>query len=257
MTSPIHDILIIGAGPAGLAVAARLREPTPSAVFTDAEHNRYQWIKKHSGRMNLRPGGVDAGKKSKCSAAGCCDGGKGGVMPHRLDIKVLDSSGPTWLQNWTSNFSALGISHLRSPMFFHPCPRDRDGLLAFAQETGRCGECVEIANCVGKEMSKHRRKKKMAKGEGGGVGVASKKGVLEIDERDRKDYYTPSAEVFCDYCWDVVGRYGLEGLVEEAKVASIDFGSWDQEVDLHDEADPTKKLFKVTTTGGDIKFAKV
>ena len=55
MATAIHDVLIIGAGPAGLAVAARLREPTPSALFTDAEHNRYQWIKKYSGRMNLRP----------------------------------------------------------------------------------------------------------------------------------------------------------------------------------------------------------
>ena len=40
MTIVVHDVLIVGAGPAGLAVAARLREPTPSAVFTDAEHVR-------------------------------------------------------------------------------------------------------------------------------------------------------------------------------------------------------------------------
>ncbi|KAL8666617.1 MAG: hypothetical protein Q9168_007451 [Polycauliona sp. 1 TL-2023] len=256
MAHPIHDILIIGAGPAGLAVAARLREPTPSAVFTDAEHNRYQWIKKHSGRMNLRPRGKDEGKRSRCSVVGHCGGGGGGGKgndePHRLSIAVLDSSGPTWLQSWLANFSALGISHLRSPMFFHPCPRDRDGLLAFAQEKGRCGECVEIANCVGKSMSKHRRKKKMAKGEGVGVGA-----VLEIDERDRKDYYTPSAGVFCDYCWDVVGRYGLGGLVEEAVVESVDFGVWDEEVGLDREADVAEKIFKVTTMGGDVKFAKV
>ena len=34
--------------------------------------------------------------------------------------------------------------------------------------------------------------------------------ALEIDERDRKDYFSPSAGVFGDYCSDVVGRYGLE-----------------------------------------------
>ncbi|KAL8757903.1 MAG: hypothetical protein Q9199_001866 [Rusavskia elegans] len=263
MTTPIHDILIIGAGPAGLAVAARLREPTPSAVFTDAEHNRYQWIKKHSGRMNLRPRGCGA-QGSKCSSVGGCNGVKGdddtttsSGSTHRLDIKVLDSSGPNWLHSWIANFAALGISHLRSPMFFHPCPRDRDGLLAFAQETGRCDECVEIANCVGKSMSKHRRKKKIAKGHEIGT-VRSKKGAaLEIDERDRKDYFTPSAEVFCDYCRDVVGRYGLEDLVEEAQVASIDFGSQYEEVDLHHEDDPAVRFLKVTTTDGNIRFTKV
>lgn len=66
MTAVVHDVLIVGAGPGGLAVAARLREPTPSAVFTDAEHNRYQWVKKHSGRMNLLPRGPDTAR-SKCS----------------------------------------------------------------------------------------------------------------------------------------------------------------------------------------------
>ncbi|KAL8657886.1 MAG: hypothetical protein Q9226_001483 [Calogaya cf. arnoldii] len=238
MATPIHDILIIGAGPAGLAVAARLREPTPSAVFTDAEHNRYQWIKKHSGRNRN-------------------DDTKIGNT-HRLDIKVLDSSGPNWLRSWMANFAALGISHLRSPMFFHPCPRDRDGLLAFAQETGRCDECVEIANCVGKSMSKHRQKKRVAKGQGIGGGSATKNApVLEIDERDRKDYFTPSAEVFCDYCRDVAERYGLEDLVEEGQVASIDFGTYDGEVGLRHEDDPAARLFKVTTADGESRFAKV
>ncbi|KAI4226473.1 MAG: hypothetical protein L6R36_003128 [Xanthoria steineri] len=256
----MHDILIIGAGPAGLAVAARLREPTPSAVFTDAEHNRYQWIQKHSGRMNLRPRGHGA-QRSKCSVVNNHKYGIGNKdTTSNLDIQVLDSSGPGWLHSWMANFAALGISHLRSPMFFHPCPRDRDGLLAFAQETGRCGECVEIANCVGKSMSKHRRKKKVAQGLEIGTTVRRRdKGAvaLEIDERDRKDYFTPSAGVFGDYCADVVGRYGLEDLVEEAQVASIDSGSDFDEVDLHHKDETTKKIFKVTTTDGIIRFAKV
>ena len=49
----ILDVLIVGAGPCGLAVAARLHEETPSAMFTDEEHQRYHWISKHSGRMPL------------------------------------------------------------------------------------------------------------------------------------------------------------------------------------------------------------
>ena len=136
-------------------------------------------------------------------------------------------------------------------MFFHPCPRDRDGLLAFARETGRCDDCVEIANCVGKSMSKHRRKKKTAKGYSIG---SSDKAILEIDERDRKDYFTPSAEIFQDYCQEVVQRYSLENLVEQTQVSSIDFGYHD---DFEEHGDPRTKVFKVTTTGGTIMFAKV
>lgn len=94
MTTPIHDILIIGAGPAGLAVAARLREPTPSAVFTDAEHNRYQWIKKHSGRMNLRPRGCGA-QRSKCSSVKGCNGVNGySSVPYFLFSAITSNDMP-------------------------------------------------------------------------------------------------------------------------------------------------------------------
>ena len=122
----------------------------------------------------------------------------------------MDSSGGDWLNNWTMKFAALGVSHLRSPMFFHHCPQDRDGLLAFAREIGRCEDCVEIENCVGKSMSKHRRKKKTAKGHSVG---SSDKAILEIDERDLKDYFKPSVEIFHDHCQDMVQRYTLNNLV--------------------------------------------
>ena len=272
MTTVVHDVLVIGAGPAGLAIAARLREPTPSAVFTDAEHDRYHWVKKHSGRMNLLPRGSAA--RSKCSSTfhrnangyglPCVFFGRSSLTVifffrddivasnnQRFNIKVVDSSGCDWLNSWTMNFAALGISHLRSPMFFHPCPRDRDGLLAFARETGRCDACVEITNCVGKSMSKHRRKRKTAKGYSVG---SSSKAILEIDERDRKDYFTPSAEVFHDYCQDVVRRYSLKNLVEQAEVSSIDFGYLDE---FGEHGNPGTKVFEVTTTNGTINFAKV
>lgn len=170
-----------------------------------------------------------------------------------LNIKVLDSSGSGWPHSWKGNFAALGISHLRSPMFFHPCPRDRDGLLAFARETGRSDDCVEIANCVGKSMSKHRRKKKVSKGQSVG---SSSKAILEIDERDRKDYFTPSAEIFEDYCSDVVCRYHLEDLVDQTRVLSIDFGLCD-EFDMHIDGDAGMELFRIITTSGVAKFAKV
>ena len=93
----------------------------------------------------------------------------------------------------------------------------------------------------------------MSKGQSVG---SSNKGILEIDERDRKDYFTPSAEIFHDYCQDVVGRYALEGLVEQAQVVSIDFGVPDN-ADMQIGRDLGMRLFEVLTQGGTIKYAKV
>ncbi|KAL8721241.1 MAG: hypothetical protein Q9181_007752, partial [Wetmoreana brouardii] len=100
-------------------------------------------------------------------------------------------------------------------MFFHPGSRDHDGLLAFAHETGRHGDCVKIVNCVGKSMSKHRRKKKTVN-QGYGVG-SSNVTVLEVDERDRRGYFTPPAEVVHDYCDDVVYKYLLEDVEQKRR----------------------------------------
>lgn len=51
-------------------------------------------------------------------------------------------------------------------MFFHPDPRDRDGLLEYVHAVGRECECVEIAGCVGRELSKHQLKKRRRRGGG-------------------------------------------------------------------------------------------
>lgn len=79
---------------------------------------------------------------------------------------VLDSSGDGWMAKWKRLFAVLEIRHLRSPMFFHPDPRDRDGLLEYVHAVGRECECVEIAGCVGRELSKHQLKKRRRRGGG-------------------------------------------------------------------------------------------
>lgn len=221
--SPLLDVLVVGAGPCGLAVAARLNEETPSAMFTDEEHQRYHWISKHSGRMPLvqaRKGGIKGIKAEKWDnrRAKVVDG-KGNpksrsqrgfrardVTPEedtyeaereppglstspgtessfsstqyddndenpghdssrngRRSIQVLDSTGPAWMEKWNRAFRTLEIQQLRSPMFFHVDPGDRDGMLAYTQETGRERDLWEISGCVGKELSKHQKKKKMQK----------------------------------------------------------------------------------------------
>lgn len=184
--SEIRDVIIIGAGPCGLAVAARIHEETPSAMFTDEEHQRYHWIKKHTGRMNLvqarhsKINGVKAekwngGRKCPCdqetnsqrrastdsvSSVPSLSSSTSTSSNDSISTVVLDGTGDQWMTRWNNAFRALEIKQLRSPMFFHVDPGDRDGMLAYTQETGREEDLWEISGCVGKEMSKHKKKKK-------------------------------------------------------------------------------------------------
>ncbi|KNG81682.1 FAD binding domain protein, partial [Aspergillus nomiae NRRL 13137] len=158
------DVIIVGAGPCGLAVAARLKEETPSALFTDDEHQRYHWINKHSGRMALVQARHGKQKKVKAekwhgytsrqsfssthseSIAGSppslsssastasVETEAGPVEDDSPSILVLDSTGDKWMERWNRAFKTLEIQQLRSPMFFHVDPSDRDGMLAYTQE---------------------------------------------------------------------------------------------------------------------------
>lgn len=148
----IFDIIIIGAGPCGLATAARLREPTPAALFTDEEHRRYHWIGKHGANVSLkhvRSGKIDIKTTKR---------GHG----RNYKMLVLDADEDKWLGRWKRLFATYGITHLRSPMLWHVDPLDRDSLIGHAWETDKEKELIEIKNCVGKEISKHAKKKKMA-----------------------------------------------------------------------------------------------
>lgn len=153
---PVQDVIIIGAGPCGLAVAARLRERTPSSLFTDSEHQRYHWMKAsaHSKRIS-KP--ERATRRSHTSRDRLLQGPTPG---HGLDIAVLDATSDTWMSAWNEKFRCLEISHLRSPMFFHPDPRNRDGLLEYVYREGREMELKEICGVIGKSLSKHQRKQK-------------------------------------------------------------------------------------------------
>jgi hypothetical protein len=65
---------------------------------------------------------------------------------------------------WNKRFEILSITHLRSPMFFHPDPRDRDGMLEYAYRQGKESELREIKGVIGKSLSKHQRKQKAKNG---------------------------------------------------------------------------------------------
>ena len=131
----IVDVIIIGAGPCGLAVAARLREQMPSALYTDSEQARY-------------------GRLAKSRKAGRSSG------QHQLSMLVLDSTAADWLCRWRHMFETQDIRQLRSPVFFHLDPTDRDALLSYCFEHRRADELHEIQHCISRP-TKGRGKAKL------------------------------------------------------------------------------------------------
>ncbi len=101
----------------------------------------------------------------------------------------------------------------------------------------------EIRAVIGKEISKHRKKKKMNDAD-------QPSRLLEINERDRKYYFKPSTALFNDYCDSIIERYGLRNAVQHAKIESIDYGFVDSEY-----VRGTEKVFSVQTSAG-LQYAR-
>ncbi len=238
-----YDLIIIGSGPAALALLTRLLEERPAALYTEDERRHLSWLTING----TSGGGNDALSRGRTALKTYRSRQGVHIKAHdKADIctrllrrcacprvLVIDKLGG-WLSGWKNAFKAFDIQYLRSPMFWHPSPSGLDDLLTYAERTGKnvlghpsyiYGETrgpsssspkhkskpdmIEICGVVGKEVTKHRKKKQQRqKAMGGGGSTLG----ININERHREDYFTPSQDLFLDFCQDdVIDRYGIPG----------------------------------------------
>ncbi|KAJ8297192.1 hypothetical protein OF846_000425 [Rhodotorula toruloides] len=204
-------LIVIGAGPHALALAARLNEPRPAALYTDLEHARLSWLQREATTSARRRQTV----KGHWQARKLVEPASRTLAPAAQAIQVLDSSGDTWMRRWDLYFDGLKIKHLRSPMLFHPSPADVDALVAYASRTSREDELKPIKGVVGREFSKYQRKKRPTR-----IGRAAL-----ANERERQDYWRPSTPLFHSFIQDdLVNRYDVASLVIHTTVTSLSYG---------------------------------
>lgn len=287
------DLVIIGAGPAALAVISRILESRPAALYTEDEHRHLHFThrqrapalipskiaKTYTPTANSSNGkGLESqsrqGRKKRAKGLWnlqnnhdlCpCEG--------RIKILVIDRLGEGFMGLWRRNFRALGISHLRSPMFFHPDASDFDALIAYANQHGKADEgtpdqvivlieqriaagkntaaprgkgcrrrckgnrspspthqqddqaaskrrgsddanlpdLIEILGVVGKEKSKHKRKQQYQQPkEHHSNAVAATSTKVHVNERDRRDYFTPSSSLFDAFTRRLEQKYRVQ-----------------------------------------------
>ncbi|GAA5858728.1 hypothetical protein JCM8547_004958 [Rhodosporidiobolus lusitaniae] len=229
-------LVIIGGGPHGLALAARLSEPRPAALYTDLEHARLAWLQRERRASQPAEGGRKhkdrrATVKGHWAARKLVQPREATLAPTVLQagdedeaeqskvkpsITVLDSTSDKWMGRWNGYFEGLRITHLRSPLLFHPSPADADALVAYARRTDREDELMPVKGVVGRELSKAQRKKHP-----GRVGRA-----VTINERSREDYFRPSTPMFRSFIQaDLIDRYSVAPLVTHTTVTSLRYGT--------------------------------
>jgi hypothetical protein len=179
-------------------------------------------------------------------------------MPSKesIGMLVLDADGADWMAKWKRLFKSFHIDYLRSPMFFHVDPADRDALLGYTYEKERERDIQALPGVAGKEVSKHKKKKNL-KSQGRFLGRTP-----DVDERDRKDYFVPRTDLFDAHCDEVIRRYRLgKDMLRQERVVDIEydhiakFGDARRDSVVSDEGlEDEKKIFRVKTDQG-VRYA--
>lgn len=245
------EVIIVGGGTCGLAVALRLCEDAPGLIYTEDEHQRFHWLKRRGNRVGTFHRGMN--KKRPY------------VLPSKLTLKnilVLDAIADLFLGGWDNQFQLCQIPFLRLPMFFHPDPVNIDGMITYAHQNHREKDLMEITNVVGKEYLKHQmkrtmKKKKKAKpapeniGDNKSGSNHDRLGIVDVNMRDWKDYYRPSTKFFRDFCQDIINRYDLHNCVRKDEVVKIQY----KDMYIYDQ-DRMERGFVFQTELGQIYGAK-
>jgi hypothetical protein len=141
-----YDLVVIGAGPHALSLLSRLFEKSPFSLVSDDEHNRLSHL------------------SSKQLLHECCFQLSSDQIKQR--VLVIDKNG-VWMNRWNAAFTKYQISHLRSPLYFHPDPYTRltrfhpDALRAYAENEKRTNELYDITAVMNNACKKsHKRNKK-------------------------------------------------------------------------------------------------
>lgn len=244
LSDNFFEVIVVGGGTCGLAVAARLCEDTPGSIYTDDEHQRFHWLRKRGNKVSTLTKSM---KKHSSYTA-----------PLKLrgeNILVLDAVADTFLGQWDNQFRSCQIPVLRSPMFFHPDPQTVDAMISYAHLHRREKELMEIPNVVGREYSKHQHKREMRKHcnkcpaptSTQKISNHDRLGIIDINMRDWRDYYRPSTKFFRDFCQDLIDRYNLGNCVRKDEVASIRYG----DIHIYDQ-NVVRKAFVIATKSGQV-----
>ena len=112
-----YDVVIVGAGPAGLACLSAIQEP-----YSLDQMNEHQI---HRAARHLH--------NNNKSNDQLHDDDRRHHHSRKKTVAVIDGH-DTWMTGWRQNFQTLDIQYLRSPAMAHPDMFDQHALLAFAAQ---------------------------------------------------------------------------------------------------------------------------
>lgn len=176
-TPAILDLLVIGAGPHALSLLTRLIDDDPDLMTESQRSHCMSKAKFARPKIRVR----EHLKKTFHGQSS---------LPNTL---VVDSLGH-WMAQWSRDFQALGIHHLRSHEHMHCCPFDFQSLQVWAETQGREAELKPMEH-------------------------------IDRDACRKKGYYgpfvVPGSKLFLDFSHSLVERYGLAPLISRGTVKDI------------------------------------